>query len=138
MAQDRCVKVAERFKLEGLLGNNKQEEGFEQSESDNNHPMQEAKTQQSHNENIIVHNNIDLGEISEVDQQIQEHIEKVSDGTYTCKICGKSSVKKMSNIKNHIETHMEGLSFDCKHCGNVFRSRNALAKHIHYQHKSHQ
>ena len=133
---NKFLEVAERFKLEGLQGNNKQEEGFEQSESDNYHPMQEAKIQQSHNENIIVHSNIDLGGISEVDQQIQEHIEKVSDGTYTCKICGKSSVKKMSNIKNHIETHMEGLSFDCKHCGNVFRSRNALAKHLHFNHKS--
>ena len=129
---NKFLELAERFKLEGLLGNKKHKE----SESDNDNTMREAKIKQhmSRNENIIIHQSIGKGEISEVDQQIFKHMRKLSDGTYKCKICGKSSVKKKSNMRNHIETHMEGLSFDCQHCEEVFRSRNALAKHTHFNH----
>ena len=65
-----------------------------------------------------------------------EHMEK-SNGTFSCKLCGESAGHR-GQMRNHIETHLEGLSFNCQHCGNIFRSRNTLAKHIHYQHKSHQ
>ena len=138
---DRFLEVAQRFKLEGLLGNKHEEsaEDFEEPGlTETNHPIQDTSLKQpkASHEKTIVHNNLDPVDNSEVDQQIQEHMEKLSDGTYTCKICGKSSVKKRTNMRNHIETHLEGLSFDCQHCGKVFRSRNALGKHIHYDHKS--
>ena len=105
---------------------------------DNNFPKHEEKFRQpkSTTERMIVRNNVNSDEISEVDKQIFERMERSSDGTFTCKICGKSSVKKRAHMRNHIETHLEGLSFDCQHCGKVFRSRNALGKHIHYEHKS--
>ena len=143
---DRFLEVAQRLKLEGLLGN-KEEEASEDLEKPNLEvgdgglqtvnelPIQEEKMKQPKisNERTIACNNMDN---LNADQQILRYMEKSSDGTYTCKICGKGSVKQRVHIRNHIETHLEGLSFDCQQCGKVFRSRNALSKHIHYQHKS--
>ena len=143
---DRFLEVAQRFKLEGLLGNNEEESSDDLGKpnlknadgglmAEHDYPLQEQKIRQPKisNERTFVRNNMDH---TEADQQILEQMEKSSDGTYSCKICGKGSVKLRGHMRNHIETHLEGLSFDCQHCGKVFRSRNSLSKHIHYQHKS--
>ena len=124
---DRFLEVAQRFKLEGLLGGKEEDPSVDIEEPvmvvenklqrDNNQLKQETKNGMSKpsNQRIIVHNNANSGEVSEIDQQIQEHMEKVSDG-WSCKICGKGSVKLRAHMRNHIETHLEGLSFDCQHC----------------------
>ena len=137
---DRFLEVAHRFKLEGLL-DTKHEDPLgkvQESVDDNNIVKQEAESSKpnSLNERTTVPKIVFSGEVSEIDQQIFKHVEKSSDGTYICKICGKSSVKKRSHIRNHIETHVEGLSFDCQHCGKDFRSRNLLSQHVHFKHKS--
>ena len=55
--------------------------------------------------------------------------------TYRCKVCGKEATHA-NNMKKHIEAaHIEGVSIPCAQCEKTFRSRNALAKHIHYTHK---
>ena len=59
--------------------------------------------------------------------KISEMTEKV-DGVYTCTVCGKAA-KDKTNLGKHIETHIEGLSFSCKMCQKVFRSRDVLRKH---------
>ena len=66
--------------------------------------------------------------IIEIDAQINENVEKCSDGRYQCKMCGKISKQKI-NLKNHIETHIEGLSFGCQLCGKTFRSRESIRTH---------
>ena len=70
----------------------------------------------------------DITNIAEVDAKIMEHILKNNDGSYSCGMCGKNA-GKISHIKNHVETHMEGLSFPCQSCDKTFRSRNALSLH---------
>ena len=47
----------------------------------------------------------------------------------------KSGKKDLSHLKNHIETHLEGLSFPCQLCEKTFRSRNALSIHKTRYHK---
>ena len=47
---------------------------------------------------------------------------------WVCRQCGKTAKTKAS-IGLHAETHIEGISFDCKLCDKIFRSRNSLAKH---------
>ena len=45
-----------------------------------------------------------------------------------CKVCGKEGSRQ--NIKNHIEAHhIAGISIPCSLCGQVFKTRNALAVH---------
>ena len=142
---DRFLEVAQRLKLEGLLGNNEEEASKDFKEpiaevddgglhAENTNPVQEKKIRQPKTTNarsIVVPNNMDH---MEADQRVFEHMEK-SNGTFSCKICGKSTGHR-AHMRNHIETHLEGLSFNCQHCGKSFRSRNALSKHIHYEHKS--
>ena len=48
-------------------------------------------------------------EVSEVENTVNQHVEKSSDGLYKCGLCGKTA-KHIRNLKNHIETHLEGLS----------------------------
>ena len=67
-------------------------------------------------------------------EKINESFEKVSTGVFKCKICGKIS-KQSVNIKQHIETHLEGLSYPCHQCGKTFRSANVLRSHITQKHK---
>ena len=43
--------------------------------------------------------------------------------------------KKKSHIKEHVESHIEGLSFPCQSCGKKCRSRQALRFHHQYYQK---
>ena len=64
-----------------------------------------------------------------VDQAIQENLER-GDGVYHCRVCNYAR-KSKSDVKKHIETHIEGLSYDCSEpeCGKTFRSRDSLKNH---------
>ena len=73
--------------------------------------------------------------IEEIDAKIAENVLKDIDGTFVCKLCGKSGVKQKIQMKYHVETHLQGLSFPCQHCGKTFRSRNALQIHNTRQHR---
>ena len=53
---------------------------------------------------------------------------------WVCRQCGKTAKTKAS-IGLHAETHIEGISFDCKLCDKIFRSRNSLANHKSLTHK---
>ena len=69
-------------------------------------------------------------ELSEVKEKVAEYVEKSSDGNYHCKICRKMCGMWLTNARNHIETHLEGLSFPCHICGKTYRSRNTYKAHF--------
>ena len=73
-------------------------------------------------------------DIAEVNKKINESFEKVSSGVYKCLICGKIS-KQSVEIKRHVETHLEGLSYPCQHCGKTFRSAHVLRSHASQKHR---
>ena len=64
-----------------------------------------------------------------MEQKVTEYLGRNENGDYVCKFCGKDGVKHIRNMKNHIETHLEGISFPCSICGKQFRSRNSLNSH---------
>ena len=67
---------------------------------------------------------------SDVENAVNQYIEKGDDGKHKCALCGKVQQNgNLTHLKNHIETHLEGLSFPCQLCGKTFRSRNALNIH---------
>ena len=148
---DRFLAVAERFQLEGLMNlpdTNKQEENVYQTleELMSPTPTQSSGERRGYSQvksstvktetSAIV--NIDedtASNIEEIDAKIAENILKESDGTFTCLLCGKSGSKRKDNLKKHVETHLEGLSFPCPYCGNIFRSRNSLQNHNSRHHR---
>ena len=147
---DRFLNVAQRLKLEGLLSkpNAVQEASDKEAELPNNvekfqrdlkiENITERRSSEPHHERVIAKVNTDTdinpNNISEVvNEQIGQNVVKNSDGTYSCHFCGKNSGKQLSHIKNHIETHIDGLSFNCPMCEKTFRSR-PLAMHKHRNH----
>ena len=148
---DRFLAVAERFQLEGLMNlpdTNKQEENVYQTleELMSPTPTQSSGERRGYSQvksstvktetTAIV--NIDedtASNIEEIDAKIAENIIRTNDNFYSCKFCGKSGVKARTDMKKHVETHLEGLSFPCQHCGKTFRSRNALQIHNSRHHR---
>ena len=82
----------------------------------------------------------------ELDEMINQFIERRLDdksrcqtksgsrGQYVCKLCGKTSTLSR-NLKNHIETHMEGLEFQCKMCEKKCKTRAMLYMHVSKYHR---
>jgi len=136
---DRFLEIAQRFKLEGLLGGEKEELEENNFQSYDVPPprldkMKPVNTEQTEiaNEAPIQLNNqiesIDTTDTTELDKKLYENMEKTSDGTYSCKICS-TMIRHKTKMKLHVETHMEGLTFPCNKCGKEFRSRNTLRNH---------
>ena len=65
----------------------------------------------------------------DLDIQIEELIEKQGQGLWKCRVCGKIA-KNKSKIKNHAETHIEGMSHACHICSKTYPNRPALKSHI--------
>ena len=70
----------------------------------------------------------------EANKAIEELVSKEGD-LWICKQCGKTN-KSKSNLKKHIEIHIEGLSFPCQLCDMSFNNRNSLYHHNRSFHKS--
>ena len=154
---DKFLTNAHKLKLEGLLKTEQQEtldvEGEDPlnqgsiikteqilgkiSTDANNSPELSRKVldqpKSSHHVSKISYNgNMDLPEL---EQKIQEMTQTDGDKCI-CKHCGKVTIgrNRKQDLANHIETHIDGLSFSCQHCCNTFRSRNSLKTHIHHTH----
>jgi len=150
---DRFLSIAQRLKLEGLMENDdtqKHEESFaepisrkredafdtikeeEISSVQRNRTKKNFATREVARMDKVVVPLLNEG-VSEVENTVNQHIEKCNEG-FKCKLCGKTAVLSR-NLKNHIETHLEGLSFPCNLCGKTFRSRNSLYSHKSQTHK---
>ena len=147
---DRFLDVANKFKLEGLMGSRASDEDtfktenlnqFEEVEDFINEPLiklaDKQNSTQKPKERVlrVLQDPSELIDASNVDvnQMYQELIVK-EHGIYMCKVCEKSMGHK-ANMERHVETHMTGLSYECKHCGETFRSRHSLAYHNNSMHK---
>jgi len=136
---DRFLAVAKRFKLEGLLDEEKEKE-FE--EKTINEPTTESPLRGIKSERVITEEPktlqedtpnqalpFDTSDLNELDQKLFKHMERDDkSGKYNCKMCTKTMMDR-SNMKFHVESHIEGLSFPCISCGKDFRSGNAFKVH---------
>ena len=144
---DRFLSVAQRLKIEGLLESEDNEggeyEGHDESVNDNHHTlpdvnedesgvsMQPKKDNPPYPRNTV---SLNTTEMSEIDAKLMENLEPLDGGHFRCRICGKDSTGMTGTkytyhlknaMKNHVETHIEGLSYPCQLCGKEFRSRNS-------------
>ena len=147
---DRFLGVAQRLKLQGLLADSKNEINTELKIQTGEHFTNEKDSLDSREIRLVeakqesqMYSNVTDGEESvvavpvnydNIDEKLNEYLEKCSSGVYKCKLCGKTSGLKNAkqNIRFHIETHMKGLSFSCPICQKSFRSRKKLNNHKYY------
>ena len=76
--------------------------------------------------------------VSPVDNNVSELIKSMIQKTgsnFICQQCGKTG-SDMSNMKKHIETHIDGVVHSCHICGKTTRSKNALNTHKSRNHKT--
>lgn len=150
---DRFLHIAQKIKLDGLLGSNNsdpEENGFvdriDETQVENipssmkqNRPKERIEKENSILNQGMKHNTeltselsvLEAADIQALDEKIRELTEVIGDRC-KCKICGKetSGRNRRQDLGNHIETHLEGISFDCHLCGKTFRSRNLLRCHV--------
>ena len=144
---DRFLSVAERLKLEGLLGNEQDETEETPSESQETNNENETEALIEKNTNVMrnphpkktpydskqtVQIFDKVVDCNEIDFKIEENVKVLEDGSRRCTLCNKVVPGKggLTNFRNHFERHhMEGLSFDCPNCDKTFRSRGSLSNH---------
>jgi len=75
--------------------------------------------------------------VKNVKEKVNEYLERCSDGSYRCTVCGKTKNNRNAaqNLRNHIQTHLEGLSFSCDLCQRNFTSLWNLEQHNYKTHK---
>ena len=77
--------------------------------------------------------NASLMTAEEVDLKRKELYQKV-DEAWKCLACDFVT-KDRSNMRKHIEKHIDGLSFACTLCSKEFRTKGALYSHMYKGHK---
>ena len=149
---DRFLSLAQRLKLEGLIGNDGSNDDSvdekiyakveEEAVDQVSHGTSEEVARANHKirevtsvEKAMISTSPeaeDASIVSDVENTVNQYMELCEDGRYKCTLCGKMQKEKgkfLRNLKNHIETHLEGLSFPCQLCGKSFRSRNSYNTH---------
>ena len=64
----------------------------------------------------------------EIGDKISSMYQKV-EGVWTCLQCGRTSNNKSSDMRLHVETHLDGLCYTCDQCSQDFRSKQSLKDH---------
>ena len=74
--------------------------------------------------------NIDVASMTpeQIEEKMKELYQKI-DGVWTCTACDYSTTTNSSNIRMHVERHIDGLSYSCNLCQQDFRSRAILNRH---------
>merc|ERR1712179_162339 len=78
-------------------------------------------------ENVMEGSETNIDKNSVTNRKVISMIEK-KDKIWYCKVCGKTT-KQICQIKNHAETHIDGISFDCNICGKTYKSSSVLSAH---------
>ena len=76
---------------------------------------------------------LSLTDMAEVDEKIEQLME-MRDGRHHCLACDYSSQNK-GHTKEHVERHIDGLSYPCQFCEKTFRFRKSLRNHRALYHK---
>ena len=77
-------------------------------------------------------------DLSNLDNLISNNLGRNTNGLYFCNLCGKQSGIKngKQNMRNHIETHLVGMTFTCNVCNKPYRTRHTLEQHMYVYHNT--
>ena len=148
---ERFLTIAERFKLEGLNGQQTKMDITEDATEDCslekavdpkdllngvtyyvNDLLQESilnsKKQFKNEEKMILFQSQNLSE-QEVNVKLDQMFTLDNSGIFTCNFCSKNANKKV-HMREHVEMHVEGLLFPCKLCDKAYKRRDSLRAHV--------
>ena len=140
---DRFLAIAERLKLEGLIGGQQHKkenyikaEFIPEAEEVSISPKDEyeitrGNDNRSTEKPVISIQSPDIS-LEDLDKKVEESYSK-EPHNFTCNYCGKS-FRLRGHIKEHVEIHFEGLSFPCSLCDTVKRTRKMLKIHTKNKH----
>ena len=157
---DSFLESAQKLEIEGLLGDSKNcnedsntiypEENIDQLHEKPNHYQPENEkclvkmnsntpaTQRRQYSRSTSKNNVERIDVSsmtpeETEQKMKELYQKIDD-SWSCLACDYKH-RKNFNIRRHIETHIDGLSYTCTLCNTEFRLKDSLNRHISRLHR---
>ena len=133
---DGFLGLAKKLKLDGLLT---KEEEVESVPHDTTIPYRDHTPPSPSDDSYLgVPSKSDEKSLAAINQSIQCNNAQVEekfkelilkeDKLYRCTVCNKTMPHR-SNMKKHLETHLSGLSYECPHCGKIFRSEDTFVHH---------
>ena len=152
---DAFLETAQKLKIAGLLANdNGQQHKIEDTEfvledeetfrtdrnpaaddsKEGSFPLPKSRNPVGAKYGAVAKVSLESNEQSEVAQKVKELLANGENGLLTCNACGKSGTDKR-NMRRHVETHIDGLSYPCQLCGKTFRSKHSLSNHKFNFHK---
>ena len=143
---DRFLGIAERLKLEGLIGGQQHKkedyikaEFLPEAEDVSISPKDEYKITRGHDNRVtekpvISFQSPEIHSMEELEKKVEESYSKAPHN-FTCNYCGKV-FRLRGHIKEHVEIHFEGLSWPCSLCDTVLRTRSTLRFHTKKKHLS--
>ena len=132
------LETSQRLKIDGLVGGTEDQSKEEdlQYKEEREIQVQDFDDSLMATQKTIIRNNHSREiaiNASNIDAKaaVNQLVKKIENNRFQCRTCGKSSFGKNSSseIRRHVEIHIEGLSFECKVCKQSFRSRNLLSQH---------
>ena len=127
---DSFLTVAQKLMIAGLLKDKSEndleiqlKDEFAVSEPQTKHNNSQLEELDTSNMKIAIPNH----DQNEINKTIQENLIK-ENGNYKCHVCGKKS-KLLGDIKRHIETHIDGLCYECSSCSKIFKTSDSLRSH---------
>ena len=155
---DSFLESAQKLEIEGLIGNNEDcQENVNNEQSLSPELDEEPKifqaTQPSEKKSLARISDytaspitrrqprdnavINVGSMTpeEIETKMRELYEKTDEG-WRCLACDHTNTcSRSSNIRQHVETHLEGLCYTCNLCDKEFRLRDSLKHHKIRTHK---
>ena len=144
---DGFLSTAQKLQIDGLLEKaergielnlNVKDEDEEVKDDLQSKPLKlDSQVENQDIEKQKVNYGLSLGDLDKqiLMQKKKELCRRTNEGkAFECLGCGKL-MNNQANMMRHVETHIQGLSYNCQVCGKVFRSNNSLSSHNSVFHK---
>ena len=130
---DLFLDIAQKLKIKGLESEDREEPHIQKEEyykeSSSLVDAKDESTTDISKEKIVA-----LTDMSAADETIKALLEKIRGG-HRCRVCDHFN-KDRRDAMEHVEKHIEGLSYSCQFCDRTFRRKRSLRSHVTSQHNS--